>query len=90
MYVTAKIAGIKFCQAYCRQFCCDFVPVMPTNPYGPGDRYDAQDGYEVATRIMKIHAAKMTNSSTLELWGSGTPKREFLFSENLAGAHIFV
>jgi GDP-L-fucose synthase len=89
-YAIAKIAGIKLCQAFRRQYGCDFVSVMPTNLYGPGDRYDARDGHVVAALIMKIHAAKMTNSATVELWGSGTPRREFLFSEDLADACIFV
>jgi GDP-L-fucose synthase len=89
-YAIAKIAGIKLCQAFRRQYGCDFVPVMPTNLYGPGDRYDAEGGHVVAALIIKIHAAKMTNSPTVELWGTGTPKREFLFSEDLADACIFV
>jgi GDP-L-fucose synthase len=89
-YAIAKIAGIKLCQAYRRQYGCDFVSVMPTNLYGPGDRYDAEGGHVVAALIMKIHAAKVTNSMTVELWGSGTPKREFLFSEDLADACVFV
>jgi GDP-L-fucose synthase len=74
-YAIAKIAGIKLCQAYRRQYGCDFVSVMPTNLYGPGDRYDAGGGHVVAALIMKIHAAKVSNSATVELWGSGTPKR---------------
>jgi GDP-L-fucose synthase len=89
-YAIAKIAGIKLCQAFRRQYGCDFVSVMPTNLYGPGDRYDPQGGHVVAALIMKIHQAKMEDRSTVELWGSGTPKREFLFSEDLADACIFV
>jgi GDP-L-fucose synthase len=89
-YAIAKIAGIKLCQAFRRQYGCDFVSVMPTNLYGPGDRYDAEGGHVVAALIIKIHAAKMADSPTVELWGSGTPKREFLFSEDLADACIFV
>jgi GDP-L-fucose synthase len=89
-YAIAKIAGIKLCQAYRRQYGCDFVSVMPTNLYGPGDRYDAHDGHVVAALIMKIHAAKVSHSRTVELWGTGTPKREFLFSDDLADACIFV
>jgi GDP-L-fucose synthase len=89
-YAIAKIAGMKLCQAYRRQYGCDFVSVMPANLYGPGDRYDAQGGHVVAALIMKIHAAKIANSPTVELWGSGTPKREFLFSEDLADACVFV
>jgi GDP-L-fucose synthase len=89
-YAIAKIAGIKLCQAFRRQYGCDFVSVMPTNLYGPGDRYDAEGGHVVAALIIKIHAAKVANSPTVELWGSGAPKREFLFSEDLADACIFV
>jgi GDP-L-fucose synthase len=89
-YAIAKIAGIKLCQAYRRQYGRDFISVMPTNLYGPGDRYDAQQGHVVAALIMKIHAAKAANSPTVEIWGTGTPKREFLFSEDLADACIFV
>jgi GDP-L-fucose synthase len=89
-YAIAKIAGIKLCAAFRRQYGCDFVSVMPTNLFGPGDRYDAQSGHVVAALIMKIHAARMANSATVELWGSGTPKREFLFTEDLADACVFV
>ena len=89
-YAIAKIAGIKLCQSYRRQYGCDFISVMPTNLYGPGDRYDLDGGHVVAALIMKVHAAKVDGGSTVELWGSGTPKREFLFSEDLADACVFV
>jgi GDP-L-fucose synthase len=89
-YAVAKIAGMKLCQAYRRQHGCDFVSVMPTNLYGPGDRYDAEGGHVVAALIMKIHAAKVSKRATVELWGSGTPRREFLSSEDLADACVFV
>jgi GDP-L-fucose synthase len=89
-YAIAKIAGIKLCQAYQRQYGCDFVSVMPTNLYGPGDRYDSEGGHVVAALIMKIHAAKMEGRQTVELWGTGNPKREFLFSGDLADACVFV
>ena len=89
-YAIAKIAGIKMCEAYRRQYGCDFVSVMPTNLFGLGDRYDAQAGHVVAALIMKIHAAKVTHSPTVEIWGSGTPRREFLYSEDLADACVFV
>lgn len=89
-YAIAKIAGIKLCQTYRRQYGCDFVSVMPTNLYGPGDRYDAQSGHVVAALIMKIHTAKMANHPTVELWGSGMPRREFLFADDLADACVFV
>jgi GDP-L-fucose synthase len=89
-YAIAKIAGIKLCQAFRRQYGCDFVSVMPTNLYGPGDRYDAEGGHVVAALIMKVHAAKVANSPVVTIWGSGTPRREFLFSEDLGDACIFV
>jgi GDP-L-fucose synthase len=89
-YAIAKIAGIKMCQAYRRQYTCNFVSVMPTNLFGPGDRYDAESGHVVAALIMKIHAAKKAGRDKVELWGSGAPKREFLFSEDLADACVFV
>jgi len=89
-YAIAKIAGIKLCQAYRRQYGCDFISAMPTNLYGPGDRYDAEAGHVVAALIMKIHTAKASDSRTVELWGSGRPKREFLFTEDLADACVFV
>jgi GDP-L-fucose synthase len=89
-YAIAKIAGIKLCAAFRRQYHCDFISVMPTNLFGPGDRYDAENGHVVAALIMKIHAASKSNSATVELWGSGTPKREFLFTEDLADACVFV
>jgi GDP-L-fucose synthase len=89
-YAIAKIAGIKLCQAFRRQHGCDYVSVMPTNLYGPGDRYDPEGGHVVAALIMKIHAAKIANSPTVVLWGSGTPRREFLFSDDLGDACVFV
>ncbi|MGD0734828.1 MAG: GDP-L-fucose synthase [Terracidiphilus sp.] len=89
-YAIAKIAGIKMCQAYRRQYGCDFISVMPTNLYGAGDRYDPDSSHVVAAIIRKIHIAKTTNSASVELWGTGTPKREFLFSEDLADACVFV
>jgi len=89
-YAIAKIAAIKMCQAYRREYGSDFVSVMPTNLYGPGDRYDAEGGHVVAALIMKIHNAKVSNSPSVELWGTGTPRREFLFSEDLADGCVFV
>lgn len=88
-YAIAKIAGIKLCQAYRRQHGCDFISLMPTNLYGPGDRYELLQGHVVAALIMKTHAAKQSNAPTVELWGSGTPLREFLYSEDLADGCVF-
>jgi GDP-L-fucose synthase len=89
-YAIAKIAGLKMCQAYRRQYGCDFVSVMPTNLYGPADRYDRENGHVVASLIMKIHAAKIENRPTVELWGTGTPRREFLSVDDMADACVFV
>ena len=89
-YAIAKIAGIKLCQAYRRQYGCDFVSVMPTNLYGQGDRYDAESGHVVAAMIMKVHKAVKENQPTIELWGTGTPRREFLSADDLADACVFV
>jgi GDP-L-fucose synthase len=89
-YAIAKIAGIKLCQAYRRQYGCDYISAMPTNLYGPGDRYDLLAGHVVAAMIMKIHAAKKAGDKTVTLWGTGTPRREFLFTEDLADGLVFM
>jgi GDP-L-fucose synthase len=89
-YAIAKIAGIKLCQAYRRQYGCDFISGMPTNLFGAGDRYDLQQGHVVAALIMKIAAAKRDGKDSIELWGTGTPKREFLFVDDLADGLVFL
>jgi len=89
-YAIAKIAGIKMCQAYRKQYGCDFISAMPTNLFGPGDRYDLQNGHVVAAMIMKVHAAKTNGDKTLTIWGTGTPRREFLFTGDLADGLIFM
>ena len=89
-YAVAKIAGIKLCQAYRRQYGCDFISAMPTNLYGPGDNYDLEQGHVVAALQMKIHRAKQIGASTVEIWGSGTPRREFLYVDDLADGLVFV
>ena len=89
-YALAKIAGIKMCQAYRKQYGCDFISAMPTNLYGPGDRYDLESGHVVAALIMKIHAAKSSGAPAMTLWGTGTPLREFLYTEDLADALVFM
>jgi GDP-L-fucose synthase len=89
-YAVAKIAGIKLCQAYRRQYGCDFISAMPTNLFGEGDRYDLQQGHVVAALIMKIAAAKKAGKDSIELWGSGTPMREFLFVNDLADGLVFL
>ena len=89
-YAIAKIAGIRMCQAYRRQYGCDFISAMPTNLYGPGDNYDLQQGHVVAALQMKIHRAKQGGARTVEIWGSGTPRREFLYVDDLADALVFM
>lgn len=89
-YAVAKIAGIKLCQAYRRQYGCDFISAMPTNLFGAGDRYDLQQGHVVAALIMKVAAAKKRGLDSIELWGTGTPMREFLFVDDLADGLVFL
>src|SRR5262249_18903580 len=89
-YAVAKIAGIKLCQAYRRQYGCDFISAMPTNLFGPGDNYDLTQGHVVAALIMKIAAAKREGKRTVELWGTGTPRREFLFVNDMADGLVFL
>lgn len=89
-YAVAKIAGIKLCQAYRRQYGCDFISAMPTNLFGLGDRYDLTQGHVVAALLMKFHAAKAEGRDVVELWGTGTPTREFLYSEDLGDACVYL
>ncbi|MDW8123391.1 MAG: GDP-L-fucose synthase [Geminicoccaceae bacterium] len=89
-YAIAKIAGLKLCAAYRRQYGCDFISAMPTNLYGPGDNWDLATSHVVAALIRKAHEAKMRGASSLEVWGSGTPLREFLFVDDLADACVFL
>jgi GDP-L-fucose synthase len=85
-YALAKIAGIKLCDAYRHQYGCDFISVMPTNLYGPGDNYDPENSHVLPALIRKVHAAKTNGDPTITLWGSGTPMREFLYVDDLAEA----
>ncbi len=89
-YAVAKIAGIKLCQAYRRQYGCDFICAMPTNLYGPGDRFDALTSHVIPALILKIHEAKVQGRSTVEIWGSGAPRREFLYVDDLAEGLVFL
>jgi GDP-L-fucose synthase len=89
-YAIAKIAGLKMCQAYRRQYGCDFISVMPTNLYGPGDNYDLENSHVVGALLVKTHRAKIARAPTLEIWGTGTPRREFLAVDDLADALVFV
>lgn len=89
-YAIAKIAGIKMCQAYNRQYGTKFISVMPTNLYGPGDNFDLETSHVLPALLRKIHEAKLHNLSTVEIWGSGSPRREFLHSDDLADACLYV
>jgi len=89
-YAIAKIAGIKLCQAYRRQYGCDFVSAMPTNLYGPNDNYDLQSSHVLPALIRKFHEAKTSGASTISCWGSGSPLREFLYADDLARACVFL
>jgi GDP-L-fucose synthase len=89
-YAIAKIAGIKMCAAYNRQYGTNFMSVMPTNLYGIGDNYDLNSSHVLPALIRKVHEAKQLGKSEVTIWGSGTPRREFLFSEDLADACIFL
>lgn len=89
-YAIAKIAGIKMCQAYRRQYQADFISAMPTNMYGPGDNYDLNTSHVLPALIHKFHDAKVSQASQVVCWGSGTPLREFLHSDDLARACVFL
>jgi len=89
-YAIAKIAGIKLCQAYARQYGCRFVSAMPTNLYGPGDNYDLQSSHVLPALIRKAHEARQAGNPTLEIWGTGSPLREFLHVDDLADACVFL
>jgi len=87
-YAIAKIAGIKLCEAYRAQYGSNFISVMPTNLYGYGDNYDLQNSHVLPALLRKFHEAKDNNAPTVEVWGSGTPQREFLFADDLADACV--
>jgi GDP-L-fucose synthase len=89
-YAIAKIAGIKLCENYRRQYGCDFISAMPTNLYGPNDNYDLNNSHVIPALIRKFHEAKIDNSAVVEVWGSGTPLREFLHVDDLANACVFL
>ena len=89
-YAIAKIAGIKLCQAYRRQYGRDFISGMPTNLYGPGDNYDLNSSHVIPALIRKAHEAKLRGASEMVIWGSGTPRREFLHVDDCADALVLV
>jgi GDP-L-fucose synthase len=89
-YAIAKIAGIKMCQSYNRQYGTNYISVMPTNLYGPGDNYDLQNSHVLPALIRKFHEAQIENRPFVEIWGTGLPKREFLYVDDLADACLFL
>jgi len=89
-YAIAKIAGIKLCHAYARQYGANFISAMPTNLYGPGDNFDLQTSHVLPALIRKVHEAKMQNRREVVIWGTGTPRREFLHTYDLADALRFL
>ena len=89
-YAIAKIAGIKMCEAYRAQYGCNFISVMPTNLFGPNDNYDLKTSHVIAALLRKIHEAKVNNQSSVVLWGTGEPRREFLHVDDLADACVFL
>lgn len=89
-YAIAKIAGIKMCDAYRAQYGCNFISVMPTNLYGPNDNYDLNNSHVLPALIRKFHTAKAKNEKTVEVWGTGSPLREFLHADDLADACFYL
>ncbi|QKZ11465.1 GDP-L-fucose synthase family protein [Spirosoma sp. KUDC1026] len=89
-YAIAKIAGIKLCEAYRSQYGCNYISAMPTNLYGPNDNYDLQGSHVLPALIRKFHEAKINNQPSVEVWGTGSPRREFLHADDLADACVFL
>lgn len=89
-YAIAKIAGIKMCQSYNKQYGCNFISAMPTNLFGPGDNYDLKNSHVLPALIRKFHEAKINNDPTVTIWGTGKPRREFLHSDDAASAFVYL
>lgn len=89
-YALAKIAGIRLCQSYRQQFGCNFIAAMPTNLYGEKDNFDLQTGHVIPALMAKAHSAKVDNQRSLEVWGTGNPRREFLYVDDAVEAMIFM
>lgn len=89
-YAVAKIAGIKMCQSYHKQYGCNFISAMPTNLYGPGDNYDLKNSHVLPALLRKFYEAKINNDPTVTIWGTGNPRREFLHVDDLASACYFL
>jgi GDP-L-fucose synthase len=89
-YAIAKIAGIKLCESYNRQYGRDYRSVMPTNLYGPGDNYHPENSHVIPALLRRFHDAKLANAPQVAIWGTGTPRREFLYVDDMAAASVFV
>jgi GDP-L-fucose synthase len=89
-YAIAKIAGIKMCESYNLQYGTNYISVMPTNLYGPNDNFDLETSHVLPALLRKMHEAKLNNTPQVEIWGSGKPRREFLYSEDMADACVFI
>jgi GDP-L-fucose synthase len=89
-YAIAKIAGIKLCESYNRQYAVDYRSVMPTNLYGPGDNYHPENSHVIPALIRRFHEAKISDAPIVSIWGSGTPRREFLYVDDMASASVYV
>src|ERR1700749_4285844 len=89
-YAIAKIAGIKMCDAYRAQYGCNFISAMPTNLYGPNDNYDLENGHVLPALLKKIITAKRNNAASVIIWGTGAPRREFLYVDDLADACLYL
>jgi GDP-L-fucose synthase len=89
-YAIAKIAGIKMCDAYRSQYGCNFISVLPTNLYGPNDNYDLNTSHALPALLRKFHEAKMKNDPEVVVWGTGSPRREFLHADDMADACVFL
>lgn len=89
-YAIAKITGIKMCEAYRDQYGCNFISAMPTNLYGPNDNYHPENSHVLPALIRKFHEAKVSSTSQVEIWGDGTPMREFLYADDLANALVYL
>src|SRR6201989_2281352 len=89
-YAIAKIAGIKMCDAYRSQYGCNFISAMPTNLYGPGDNYHPQNSHVIPALLRKFHEARTSGAESVTVWGTGTPRREFLYSDDMADACVYL
>lgn len=89
-YATAKIAGLKLCEAYRKQYGCDFISAMPTNLYGPGDNFHAENSHVIPGMLQRAHRAKLAHEREFEIWGTGAPRREFMHVDDCADALVFL